>query len=29
MHDVERVLDASRVVAIPPDREVIHVLPME
>ena len=25
--DVERVLDASRVVAIPPDREVIHVLP--
>jgi cell division protein FtsA len=27
--DVERVLDASRVVAIPPDREVIHVLPRE
>lgn len=27
--DVERVLDASKVVAIPPDREVIHVLPRE
>lgn len=25
--DVERVLDAARVVSIPPDREIIHVLP--
>ncbi len=27
--DVERVIDAARAVAIPPDREVIHVLPQE
>jgi cell division protein FtsA len=28
-HDVERVTDAARAVAIPMDREVIHVLPQE
>ena len=28
-HDVERVLEAARAVAIPMDREVIHVLPQE
>ncbi len=28
-HDVERVVDAARAVAIPMDREVIHVLPQE
>ncbi|MBL7178717.1 MAG: cell division protein FtsA [Desulfobacterales bacterium] len=28
-HDVERVIDAARAVAIPMDREVIHVLPQE
>ncbi len=28
-HDVERVQDAARAVAIPMDREVIHVLPQE
>ncbi|MCR4425737.1 MAG: cell division protein FtsA [Firmicutes bacterium] len=27
--DVARVLEAARVVAIPPDREVVHVLPKE
>lgn len=27
--DVDRVLEAARVVAIPPDREVVHVLPRE
>lgn len=27
--DVERVIDAARAVAIPPDREVLHVLPQE
>jgi len=27
--DVDRVLDAARAVAIPPDREVIHILPQE
>jgi len=27
--DVERVIDAARAVAIPMDREVIHVLPQE
>ena len=27
--DVERVLDAAKVIAIPPDREIIHVLPKE
>ena len=27
--DIERVIDAARAVAIPPDREVIHVLPQE
>jgi len=27
--DVERVLDAARAVAIPADREVIHILPQE
>ena len=26
-HDVERVLDAAKAVAIPMDREVIHILP--
>ncbi len=28
-HDVDRVVDAARAVAIPMDREVIHVLPQE
>lgn len=28
-HDVERVIEAARAVAIPMDREVIHVLPQE
>lgn len=28
-HDVDRVLDAARAVAIPSDREVIHTLPQE
>ena len=28
-NDVERVIDAARAVAIPMDREVIHVLPQE
>ncbi|MCJ7773355.1 MAG: cell division protein FtsA [Desulfobacterales bacterium] len=28
-HDVQRVIDAARAVAIPMDREVIHVLPQE
>lgn len=28
-HDVNRVIDAARAVAIPMDREVIHVLPQE
>ncbi len=28
-NDVDRVIDAARAVAIPMDREVIHVLPME
>jgi cell division protein FtsA len=28
-HDVDRVIDAARAVAIPMDREVIHVLPQE
>ena len=28
-HDVERVIDAARAVAIPADREIIHVLPQE
>ncbi len=28
-YDVERVIDAARAVAIPMDREVIHVLPQE
>ena len=27
--DVERVLDAARAVALPADREVLHVLPQE
>ncbi len=27
--DVERVIDAAKAVAIPPDREVIHILPQE
>lgn len=27
--DVERVIEAAQVVAIPPDREVIHVIPQE
>lgn len=27
--DVERVLEAARVIPVPPDREVIHVLPRE
>ncbi len=29
MGDVERVLDAARAVALPADREVLHVLPQE
>lgn len=28
-HDVDRVIDAARAVAIPMDREVIHVIPQE
>ena len=28
-HDVERVIEAARAVAIPMDREVIHVIPQE
>ncbi|MDR2744601.1 MAG: cell division protein FtsA [Desulfovibrio sp.] len=28
-HDVERAIDAARAVAIPADREVIHILPQE
>ncbi len=28
-HDIERVIDAAKAVAIPPDREVLHVLPQE
>ncbi len=28
-NDVKRVIDAARAVAIPPDREIIHVLPQE
>ncbi len=28
-HDIERVIDAARAVAIPLDREVIHILPQE
>ncbi len=27
--DIDRVIDAARALAIPPDREVIHVLPQE
>lgn len=27
--DVERVIDAAKAVAIPPDREVLHILPQE
>ncbi len=27
--DIDRVIDAARAVAIPPDREVVHVLPQE
>ncbi len=27
--DIKRVVDAARAVAIPPDREVIHILPQE
>ncbi|MFQ5559270.1 MAG: cell division protein FtsA [Nitrospinota bacterium] len=27
--DIDRVLDAAQAVAIPPDREVIHILPQE
>lgn len=27
--DIERVIDAAKAVAIPPDREVIHILPQE
>ena len=27
--DVERVLDAARAVALPPDQDVLHVLPQE
>jgi cell division protein FtsA len=27
--DIKRVLDAARAVAIPPDREILHVLPQE
>ncbi len=27
--DIDRVIDAARAVAIPPDREVIHILPQE
>lgn len=28
-HDIERVIDAAKAVAIPLDREVIHILPQE
>ncbi len=28
-HDVERVIDAARAVAIPADQEILHVLPQE
>ena len=28
-HDIERVIDAAKAVAIPVDREVIHILPQE
>lgn len=28
-HDVERVIDAARAVAIPMDREILHILPQE
>jgi cell division protein FtsA len=28
-HDMERVLDAARAIALPVDREVLHVLPQE
>lgn len=28
-HDVERVIDAAKAVAIPMDREVLHILPQE
>ena len=28
-HDVERVIEAAKAIAIPLDREVIHVLPQE
>ena len=28
-HDVERVIEAARAVALPMDREVLHVLPQE
>lgn len=28
-NDIKRVVDAARAVAIPPDREVIHILPQE
>lgn len=28
-HDVERVIDAAKAVAIPTDREIIHVIPQE
>jgi cell division protein FtsA len=28
-HDVERVLQASRIIAIPPDREIIEVIPRQ
>lgn len=28
-NDVERVIEAARILAIPPDREVIHTLPQE
>ncbi|MCG0274717.1 MAG: cell division protein FtsA [Thermosediminibacteraceae bacterium] len=29
LHDVERVLQASRIIAIPPDREIIEVIPKQ
>lgn len=28
-HDVDRVIEAAKAVAIPPDREILHVLPQE
>ena len=27
--DIERVLDAARAVALPPDREILHIIPQE